>query len=184
MPEEAGVLQFYVIPPRYVVAKRQDKRESDDAHADQDMEPVNSCHDVVETEIKDLAMAHGHQLGGVRVESVPDMIAPFHIFVDKENHAQNDGDSLEQNGAVLRTVLDRRNSQGHGQTAGEQNDGIDGPDGLAHFQSRFMELARVHLAIDGIQQEQAAEEEYFREQEEPHAELRAGVIFVLTECCL
>jgi len=63
-------------------------------------------------------------------------------------------------------------------------DGIDGPDGLAHFQSRFMELARVHLAVHCIEQKHAAEEEYLREKEQPHAKLRAGVIFVLTECCL
>src|SRR3989304_542289 len=90
-------------------------------------EPMDPRHDVVKAEKEDFAVAQCQEFGRARVVAVADMIAPFYIFIYEKGRAQDDGGRLQEYGAALCAVFDGRYRKGHGQAAGEQDDGIDGP---------------------------------------------------------
>src|SRR5713101_2093222 len=66
--------------------------------------------------------------------------------------------------------LGRPDRHGHGQAAGDQDDGIEASEAQVETLAAFCEDSGVAMAVDRVGEEHAAEKEDFGGQENPHAQ--------------
>src|SRR3990172_1979175 len=109
-----------------------------------------------------------------------DVPAPLKIFIDEERHAEDDCCCLEQGRMPSLTPLERGDRERHGQAARQKDNGVNNADNGIQLFCRDMKVSGVHLAVDRVDQEQPAEQQDLGEQEEPHPDLGAEVVAVVS----
>ena len=86
-------------------------------------------------------------------------VGPFDIFVDQKPDAECNGDDQQPETRLPIASFQHPDGQHHGQTAREQNPCIDRAHFRVEVQRRIMKVRRVLGAVNGVEQEHAAEEQ-------------------------
>src|ERR1700690_278284 len=106
------------------------------------------------------------------------MVAPLKVFINEERDTEDERSELEQGGLHFFRPLERGDRERHGETARQQDHGVYRTDDSAQFLCRDMKVRGMCVAVDRIDQKEAAEQENLSEQEKPHADLGAGIVAV------
>lgn len=88
MPVEACIFKFGKICLRDNFPQRKNNHDGDHDRADQDMQPVDACHYVIETEKKDLALTILQKNRRIRINAIKDLRRPFKIFIDEKDNTE------------------------------------------------------------------------------------------------
>src|SRR6185369_16534851 len=146
--------------------------------ADHHMQSVNAGGHEIETEEYRLSGRSGFQMPGAGIDAMADLGAPLEVLDNHEARGADDRAADQHHGAALFRALHCGYRHGGEEAAGEQDYGI----GTAHHPVQLFagggKFVRVALEINRIQQKQPAEQQQFGEQEQPHAELCAEIVFV------
>ena len=135
------------------------------------MEPVKAGHDIVEPEKEDLPFGELQEHRRIGVNSHVNLGGPLEILDDEECNPHEDRSELEQGRRNILSFFDGGNRKGDRETAREENDGIDRPQDDVLLGGAGMKVLSILVAVDGVEEEHAAEEEDLREEEEPHPHL-------------
>ncbi len=73
----------------------------------------------------------------------------------------------------------RPHRHGHGEAAGQQDDGVDAAQLQAQGVAAHGERGEVYVPVDGVGEHDAAEKHHFGDQEDPHPEI--GRVLLLLE---
>ncbi len=108
-------------------------------------------------------------------------------------HAQEDGCTpqrcpQQRHQQTMLSELRGPHSPSHGQRTEQQNPGVDRTKLLVQKSAAIVENIRVLATQQGVRTEHAAEEQYFRHQEQPHSEfarvkLLLGIVEMVSQPC-
>ena len=98
------------------------------------------------------------------------LLVIFDVLESQKHAAQDQRQNQKRNERLLLAQLRGAYRQHHGEAAADQHAGVDRADGDVHEMAGGREGVRVHISIDGVASEHAAEEHDFGHQEDPHAQ--------------
>jgi len=102
----------------------------------------------------------------------------FDGFDAEEDAAQKQSEDKEEGNKLFLSHLSGPHGHRHGQAAADEHDGIESAEFQIQSAAGFGEHRRVRVAVDGVGKEEAAEEQDFGGQKDPHAE-RGGILLLL-----
>ena len=98
MPVEPRIFEFRKICGRDDLPQCKDNHEGDHDRTDQDMQPVDAGHHIIETEEKNLPFTVLHDNRRIRINPFKDLRSPFKVFIDEEENAAEYRYYLKQGG--------------------------------------------------------------------------------------
>ena len=112
-------------------------------------------------------------------EVVVELLLVFDSFDAKKDGTETERGDQENADQFLFADLGRPDGHGHGQTAHNQHNGVASAQSDVQSIATDTESGAERAAIDGVSEEEAAEEQNFGDQENPHPE--RGGFFLLLE---
>src|ERR1700758_986374 len=110
------------------------------------------------------------------------MLDEFLIVLDaldaQKHAAKEQGSDKEDGDELFLSRLRSPNRHGHGETAGDQQDGVDGHQLQVDTLAGLGEHLRVSRTVYGVGHEQTAEEDHFGGEKNPHAERRGFTLLL------
>lgn len=181
MPVQAEVLDRRVVLGGELVLPDADQQPDDEGEPDEDVQAVGPGHAEVERveQLDGLPVARaGPQEVVSGDQAVVQLVGVLDVLVHHEHEAEHEGQHQEGEDVVLLAELGRPDGEGHGDAAGDQGDGVQAAQKDVQVLAADDERVVVFAAIYRIAQEEPAEEHHFRQQEEPHPQVRGIVLLV------
>src|SRR5271167_2154578 len=98
-----------------------------------------------------------------------ELVVIFDALDAQEDGAQNQSGNEEEGDQLFPAHLGGPYRHSHGQAATDEDDGVDGTPAQFDGAAGKRKNVRVSVAVDGVGEEEAAEEQYFGGQKDPHA---------------
>ena len=149
----------------------------DDHNSDCEVEAVQPCHHPIQRPEHGRA-PFGDGEARIREEMAAEVFAPLIAFDGEKRRSEQrgNGEAFPDEPAQAGPAALHRHH--HREAAGQQDHRIDRPKLEVRLAGASQESIGMGEAIDGVTKEQAAEEEHFRAEKQPHAEAR-GFLLVL-----
>ncbi len=93
---------------------------------------------------------------------------PLEIFDPKEEESEEEGGGQKKLGKSLIPFLEPGNRESHGQTAGDEEERVECPEGPIQLFRGQMKLRGILKPVDGIKDEEPPKEKNLRKEEKPH----------------
>ncbi len=171
MPIKADVLDGCVIPLRELTLHVAQHDPHDQSHADDDMETVDARHHEVDGEegpgVARLEACRTEVLTGQ--QAIVELMAVLEVLDHEECGGTCERDREQDGGFLGLVLLSRTNGKSHREARADEDDGIDTTHHAIEMMVCLDKRREVLAPKDGKRAEEAAEEQDFRDEEEPHA---------------
>jgi hypothetical protein len=179
VPVKAAVLKEHVfVLPDLLLLDAPDYEKKDNASYNY-VQSVQAGHEEVQEIKQSFSAGKRTIMFHAREQSVFKLGGPFKVLVYKEDPGCNDGHPDQPFRKPGVAFLNGRNGHGHGHTADEQDDRVDGSYKHIQVVGGMQEIFVVDKPVHHIHQEQSSEQQDFGEQEQPHPHFGGYVIAVV-----
>src|SRR6266478_8739658 len=176
VPVETDVFDRRVLLRRETALERFLDQPNEQARANDHVHGVEAGHREIERKEELRVGVGGHVRAWFEIKTRAGNVVLFILGVifdgldAEKNGAKKQSQDKKECDELLFSDLGGPDRHGHGQAAGDEDDGVETAKFQVEALATFREDSGIGMTVDGIGQEHAAEKEDFGSQENPHAE--------------